>query len=92
MVVFADGAAAAMEGLFHVADFDAGGGSEFLPYPYEGTVLVKVIALDVAAEVEEDLVPKGDVGFAGVGQGNGGAKHVTDAVFIAPVFEVVVIA
>lgn len=92
VVVFADGAATATDCLFHVADFEAGGGGEFLADADEGPVLVEVIAIDVAAEVEEDFVPECDVGFAGIGQRNGGAEHVADAVFVAPVGEVVVVA
>ncbi len=92
MVVFADGATTAKEGLLHVADFEAGGGGEFLADADEGAVLVEVVALDVGTEIEENFVPEGDVGFARVGQGNGGAEHVADAVFVAPVGEVVVVA
>ena len=92
MVVFADGATAAKDGLLHVADFEAGGGGEFLADADEGAVLVEVVAFDVGTEIEENFVPEGDVGFARVGQGNGGAEHVADAVFVAPVGEVVVVA
>ncbi len=92
MVVFADGATAAKDGLLHVADFEAGGGGEFLADADEGAVLVEVVAFDVATEIEKDLVPQGDVGFAGVGEGNGSSEHVADAIFVAPVGEVVVVA
>ena len=67
VVVFVDDAAAALEGLFHEADFEAGGVGEFAADADEGAVLVEVIAVDVVAEVDEELSAAG-VGEPGFGE------------------------
>jgi len=88
VVVFPDLAATALDGLLHEADFDAGGVGEFATDADEGAVLVKHIAADVAAEVDEDFIPEREVGALGFREGDGGAQHVSKAVFVSPVADV----
>lgn len=77
----------ALDGLFHEADLEAGGGREFAANANEGTVLIEVVFENIAAEVQKDFIPKGEVGFLVGGERDAGAQHVADAVFHAPVVE-----
>ncbi len=80
-------AAPALDGLLHEADLEARGGRDFVSDANEGTVLIEVVFEDVAAKVQKDFVPEGEVGFLVRRERDAGAQHVADAVFHAPVVE-----
>ena len=73
MVVFPNFAAAALNGLLHESQFQFGGFIDLVTDANECAVLIKIISINIGAEIEQYLVGQRQIRFFRGRQWDGGS-------------------